>query len=721
MVMADIHGGSDEKSEFEPAYPTFGRRSSLSPPPSPSPSPASSSPLPTYAGWPRPRGKRVPSATPNSNDVRSHRHREDVLHAVLGTARVTKSTAQSLSLRTQSNNNRSQYSHHYHYDRYDEQSSRTLDHAQSWTRPNPPSLSSSSIRSSSDSAPRSDNRLPSLFDRIKAALETPRRVAVSPPLPSPQQHQPQQHYQGATLAMDHVYHPSSMPHPLYANASRVVDERLVRPHNPLLQPPTLFGVKCTEISQRAYSGQSSEMKKSFDRLQHMDNGKVEYRTIAFCAHLTVTRWEPVIPVTTAAGPPAGEGSATKDPAHAARLMSLANYVRHILSLTNGSSNAQPTRVVQPQQPKQEPQKQPKQEPQKQPKPSSNQEPGPEAASSGPGPIKSESCRGHRYSPDYHGHSRRRRAHLHGEEHHQTRQGQVHAYPSHETVYREKCEEIAPQTQVHQEQQRTHQVNPALTSSHFISQDLSQHPQTSLSQSSLSLLKVPYPNLTLTLALIYVDRLKAKYPEAKGEPGCSHRLFLVAFIIAAKYRCSVELSPPMSQAPNEGAQETDGRDNIYGSSLSLTETPGLTATLEARLNAELIFSNHAWVRLLNLGSFYRQPTAPAVAVPAPATPAAPDQMYTAEPNNGTHSRTASTSTVPQQPSQSNQLPSLASILNSAPASSASSVPATSGILQVEDLDRMEAEFLRFLNFDLAAMSHDLETCWNLLVGKKETPA
>jgi hypothetical protein len=85
---------------------------------------------------------------------------------------------------------------------------------------------------------------------------------------------------------------------------------------------------------------------------------------------------------------------------------------------------------------------------------------------------------------------------------------MHAYPSHESVYRERCEEIAPQTQVHQEQQRTHQVNPALTSSQFILQDLPQHPQTSLSQSSLSLLKVPYPNLTLTLALIYVDRLKA---------------------------------------------------------------------------------------------------------------------------------------------------------------------------------------------------------------------
>ncbi|KAF9987049.1 hypothetical protein BGZ75_001088 [Mortierella antarctica] len=385
-------------------------------------------------------------------------------------------------------------------------------------------------------------------------------------------------------------------------------------------------------------------------------------------------------------------------------MSLANYVRHILSLTNGSPSAQPQVVAPPQQPKQESQKQPK--------PSSDQEPGRETASSGPGPIKSESSRRHRYSPNYHGHPRRRHTHLHGEGLQQTQQ--LDAYPPQDSVYRERYEEIDPQTYAYQEQQRSHQFNSALPSSQFPSQDLPKYPQTSQSQSSLSLLKIPHPNLTLTLALIYVDRLKAKYPEAKGEPGCSHRLFLVAFIIAAKYRCSVELSPPMPQESNSGAQESDDRDSSNGSSLSLTESPGPIATLEARLNAELIFSNHAWVRLLNLGSFYRQPTAPAAA-------AAPGQARPTQPNDGAHPRTASPSPAPQQPSQTNQLPSLASILNSAPASSAASLPATSGILQVEDLDRMEAEFLRFLNFDLAAMSHDLETCWNLLVGKKDTPS
>lgn len=687
------------RSEFEPTYRTFDRRSSISPSPSPSPA---SSPSPSYNGWSSLSGRRAPSTGSNSNGVRSHRHREDVLHAVLGNARVTKSTAQSLSVRTQySNNHGHNHNQHYHYDRYDEHSSHTLDHSQSRSGSKLPSLSSSSLRSSSYSAPRSDSRLPSLFDRIKAALETPRRVAVSQPLPSPQQHQQQQHNQAVAFTVDSIHHSPSMAHSFYPNTFRAVDERLVSPQSPLLQPPTLFGVKCTEISQRAYSGQSSEMKRSFDRLQHMDIGKVEYRTIAFCAHLTVTRWEPVIPTTPAAGSPSSEGNATKDPAHAARLMSLANYVRHILSLTNGGPNTQPQAAAQP--------PQSKQESQKQPKPSSAQEPDRETTSSGPGPIKSESSRRHRYSPDYHGHPRRRHTHLHGEGQHQTRQ--LDAFPPQDNVYRERQEEIEPQPQAHQEQQRSHHFHVAMPSPQTSSRDLPQQSQTSQSQSSLSLLKVPYPNLTLTLALIYVDRLKAKYPEAKGEPGCSHRLFLVAFIIAAKYRCSVELSPPMPQDSNEGAQ-----DSFSGSFLSMTESQSPITTLEARLNAELIFSNHAWVRLLNLGSFYRQPTVPAAAAAAPA-PMHPTQL-----NDGTHPQTASPSLAQtQQPSHSNQLPSLASILNSAPVSSIASVPATSGILQVEDLDRMEAEFLRFLNFDLAAMSHDLETCWNLLVGKKESPA
>ncbi|KAG0050768.1 hypothetical protein BGZ83_004457 [Gryganskiella cystojenkinii] len=257
---------------------------------------------------------------------------------------------------------------------------------------------------------------------------------------------------------------------------------------------------------------------------------------------------------------------------------------------------------------------------------------------------------------------------------------------------------------------------------------------SLPSTQQPLLKIPYPNLTLTLALIYVDRLKAKYPEAKGEPGCSHRLFLVAFIIAAKYRCSVELAaaaPP--HRPDGDSPSPEEKEQI-----ELEAEQQQELSLEARLNAELIFSNHAWVRLLNLGSFQVRSISSASsnhpgqmlpiharssvaqmnsAVSSPSVP--PLASPTLSVSTTTTSATSTDGLSPITPTYNNtsggvsiQLPSVATNIPSPSPSPVS--PST--ILQVEDLDRMEAEFLTFLNFDLGTLDHDLETCWNLLVGK-----
>ncbi|KAF9128403.1 hypothetical protein BG015_004350 [Linnemannia schmuckeri] len=249
-------------------------------------------------------------------------------------------------------------------------------------------------------------------------------------------------------------------------------------------------------------------------------------------------------------------------------------------------------------------------------------------------------------------------------------------------------------------------------------------------------KVPFPNLTLTLALIYVDRLKAKNPEAKGEQGCSHRLFLIAFIIAAKYRCSVALSPPLH------SQESASESSLYYDPPVVSEEDEeVEQTLESRLNSELIFSNHAWVRLLNLGSFARTPATPTSAGSGNISSSGQHQQQASSPYLSSSvppspqvsetSTMASNTPVPttptqgQTPTQAQQQPrqfqSLSSIMHSVTqnSSSFSSTNAAGSVLQVEDLDRMEAEFLTFLNFDLATMSHDLETCWNLLVGKKDT--
>ncbi|KAK3813687.1 MAG: hypothetical protein JOS17DRAFT_453693 [Linnemannia elongata] len=257
-------------------------------------------------------------------------------------------------------------------------------------------------------------------------------------------------------------------------------------------------------------------------------------------------------------------------------------------------------------------------------------------------------------------------------------------------------------------------------------------------------KVPFPNLTLTLALIYVDRLKAKNPEAKGEQGCSHRLFLIAFIIAAKYRCSVALSPPL------GSQESESENSLYYDPPVVPEEEDEEQqSLESRLNSELIFSNHAWVRLLNLGSFARTPATPTSAGPGNMGNSGGQPLPISSSSGGQASSPYMSSSVPPSPqvsetstmasntpvpttptqgqtptqaqTQPQQLQSLSSIMHSVTqnsSSSSSSANAAGSVLQVEDLDRMEAEFLTFLNFDLATMSHDLETCWNLLVGKKD---
>ncbi|KAG0290516.1 hypothetical protein BGZ98_003399 [Dissophora globulifera] len=399
-----------------------------------------------------------------------------------------------------------------------------------------------------------------------------------------------------------------------------------------------------------------------------------------------------------------------DPVHAARLMSLANYVRHILSLTAGNPNAQSSQIPTKQQSSQ-PQSYSKQEHVRTH----------ESQSSGPGPIKSDSNRRHRYSPEY------RRQFL-GRRHQQpeqrpppsemssmtaSRSQYDHGYRHEDSSFDHRIEHHRSPSQFHPHSHSHSHSSPQR--SHFAHHSQQPNPtsvwvaQTQAATRNLSaLIKIPHPNLTLTLALIYVDRLKAKYPEAKGEPGCSHRLFLVAYIIAAKYRCSVELSPPVTR---DGSENADGERDAGSSGVAAMQDrdsfDSFEQSLEARLNAELIFSNHAWVRLLNLGLFYRQSTA------TPSSQASHDSTMSPSSSSSSSPASPAVDAAPMtrlQPHAQPQNPSLSSIINP------SSAPAA--MLQVEDLDRMEAEFLTFLNFDLATMSHDLETCWNLLVGRNE---
>ncbi|KAI1302165.1 hypothetical protein EDD11_005656 [Mortierella claussenii] len=423
---------------------------------------------------------------------------------------------------------------------------------------------------------------------------------------------------------------------------------------------------------------------------------------------------------------------------------------------------------------------------------------PSPLSAGPGPIKSTplSSRRHRYSSEYHDYAARRQMHHQQQQQQQQSQDSIQGLYEHEHLQQRQQDTTPldpPMTHIHRLPSPT---SPAFFSGRRFSQERQQHQQYQQRQQSsvdsmLSpfivsakpfppLLKVPFPNLTLTLALIYVDRLKAKYPEAKGEAGCSHRLFLVAYILAAKYRCSVELAALLQEHNNhiidrevqelERLADDDGSDNSSDNTMSRRNSTNVNNDLteqrlwEARSRAELIFSNHEWVRLLSLGSFFRPPSTPQASPTSPSSAVAgetgvgiaaklslnaaasarisPTQPMHVQAHPSTSTLSPSSGDFKPEPKplpiQSTPLP-IASTTSAfvssdttkntpAPTSKVASKPAalpqsapitwTSSILQVEDLDRMEAEFLTFLDFDLSTKSPDLDTCWSLLVGSKE---
>ncbi|KAI9240649.1 MAG: hypothetical protein BYD32DRAFT_407713 [Podila humilis] len=674
--MPNFDEGSDEKSIYEASYSTF--------------DPSSHSSLSTLRS-PWSSNDIYRSTYPTSNQ-------RDPLRSTLGRSKVTKASSSYSAQHYIDPKARGHGQHLDHYQDHDRDPDHDHDHDHAPLYPHSPYDDGSQFHHHYPAVPphpfnksqlryrSSINRVPSLFDRIKAALETPSEpsnpsYSTSPPQPS--------------------FPPQS---PMYSPISPI---RF--PHSPQVHPPisARFVNHRSEVVQRAYSGQCSEMKESFARLQQIDSGKVEYRTIAFSTHLTVSRWEPPITTTTTTpnspSDPSVEQHAQqqKPKQDPARLVSLANYIRHIVSLTSGipSTPAQAQAQAQSQA-----QMHTKKEEQKKTTPPSSH------ASSGPGPIKSDRGHAHRFSPHYH-HTRR-------------------AGPQSRHFNRLDSESGAERYSQHSAEGPYDSSSEPLDDGPRYSSIEYQHPRRqSLSsptqatpphQDSLSspLLRVLYPNLTLTLALIYVDRLKAKYPEAKGEAGCSHRLFLIAFIIAAKYRCSVEFSPPTSD------DSRASHEHEYQ----------LEHSVEARWNAEMVFSNHAWVRLLNLGSFHRSippSTAPASSSLTSADPRASDNRSMDEDRSGTSMQRSTPALSQPSPSsiQTSQDMSM-SIPNpdetSNPRAQLQSVtPATPGtltpagaILQVEDLDRMESEFLTFLKGDLATMSHDLETCWNLLVGKTQ---
>jgi hypothetical protein len=232
--------------------------------------------------------------------------------------------------------------------------------------------------------------------------------------------------------------------------------------------------------------------------------------------------------------------------------------------------------------------------------------------------------------------------------------------------------------------------------------------------------------------------------------------LVAYIIAAKYRCSVELATLLQEQYRSDvttltntnttstlANETcDQKGEKKGDITDFKETIGRQGEeksidqriCEARSRAEVILSNQAWVQLLTLGSFMR-PTPPSstsnttdsTIVAARTSPSQPmnrsigsNATGTLEPGSGVEAKPLPIQSAPLSTTDGTTVTQTQTPPSSNSTSPSSPLPPSlpSSVLQVEDLNRMESEFLTFLDYDLAARSQDLDTCWSLLVGNKE---
>ncbi|KAF9992020.1 hypothetical protein BGZ65_012798, partial [Modicella reniformis] len=205
-------------STYEDAYASSGRRS-----PSSSSPPPLSSPTPVY--W-----------TTKVEFVRKDRHYDEIQYGFMNGSQVTKATTTHSFPPAQRNQKHHSLSdgpmhhgtHPYH--------GSTRHH-------------SSTLKSSPSDPPRSYNKAPSTIDRIKSNLKNPNQS--SPTLSH-------QHY--------HQHEYNSPPSPqMHSNMMRYEDGP-VQQHLPVPTP-------------KAYLSQSFQMKRSLERLQRLDSGKVEDRTI----------------------------------------------------------------------------------------------------------------------------------------------------------------------------------------------------------------------------------------------------------------------------------------------------------------------------------------------------------------------------------------------------------------------------------------------------------
>ncbi|KAF8946599.1 hypothetical protein BGZ47_000127, partial [Haplosporangium gracile] len=244
------------RSEYGVSYGAMDRQPSLSPPPPSSDLSSTSWAHNAAAGSNSFRAiQPAPSRYHHNNHNSNH-----ILHSVMGSSRGTKSTPQLQSRQATRYNNQP-----YHHPRHpivpSQRGAPFANHQLHLQNGGPMSQAShpSEYRSSPYHIPKG-NRLPTLVDRIKAAL------AVQPSR-QPSMHPYTDHGYRSESSSSYTSQPPSDYHSPSPSTSTPLPAPVAIP------TPTLYGVKCTEVSQRAYTGQASAMKSGFDRLQRLDSGK----------------------------------------------------------------------------------------------------------------------------------------------------------------------------------------------------------------------------------------------------------------------------------------------------------------------------------------------------------------------------------------------------------------------------------------------------------------
>ncbi|KAK9762155.1 hypothetical protein K7432_012382 [Basidiobolus ranarum] len=115
----------------------------------------------------------------------------------------------------------------------------------------------------------------------------------------------------------------------------------------------------------------------------------------------------------------------------------------------------------------------------------------------------------------------------------------------------------------------------------------------LQSNSIVSLFPSFPTVALIFALVYVERLKKLHPNARGETGCGHRLFLVSYMVACKYlqghllacesRTSQGAKDYAAEVPNTDESTSEDRQN--GNS-----------HVPASVLSSIILPNEQWARL-----------------------------------------------------------------------------------------------------------------------------